>query len=182
LIFDPLIAGVGSEVTPLEFEDKANASGACFGMTLGSPAHDNYKTHYFELLREASRRIKQRNAWYRALTYIKPSGANLKSHENRLPKSCTDCSICNPEVWATQGDYTPTALYAFYREQATLLQTEKLEHGMKKPEGWMDEPHESGKEQSVTSKDLAADDPRMTALQAYISHERRGVKLEPGKH
>lgn len=29
---------------------------------------------------------------------------------------------------------------------------------------------------------LAADDPRMTALQAYVNHERRGVKLEPGKH
>lgn len=29
---------------------------------------------------------------------------------------------------------------------------------------------------------LAADDPKMTALQAYITYERRGVKLEPGKH
>lgn len=29
---------------------------------------------------------------------------------------------------------------------------------------------------------LAADDPQMTALQAYINHERRGVTLEPGKH
>ncbi len=29
---------------------------------------------------------------------------------------------------------------------------------------------------------LAADDPRMIALQAYLTYERRGVKLEPGKH
>lgn len=29
---------------------------------------------------------------------------------------------------------------------------------------------------------LAADDPRMTAIQAYITYERRGIKLEPGKH
>lgn len=29
---------------------------------------------------------------------------------------------------------------------------------------------------------LAADDPRMTAMLAYIVWERRGVKLEPGKH
>jgi len=29
---------------------------------------------------------------------------------------------------------------------------------------------------------LAADDPRMTALQAYVNYERRGAKLEPGKH
>ena len=29
---------------------------------------------------------------------------------------------------------------------------------------------------------LAADDPKMTAILAYIAWERRGVKLEPGKH
>ncbi|HWK72753.1 MAG TPA: hypothetical protein VNQ81_00650 [Povalibacter sp.] len=29
---------------------------------------------------------------------------------------------------------------------------------------------------------LAADDPKMTALLSYIMFERRGVKLEPGKH
>lgn len=29
---------------------------------------------------------------------------------------------------------------------------------------------------------LAADDPKMIALQAYVAWERRGVKLEPGKH
>jgi thiosulfate dehydrogenase len=29
---------------------------------------------------------------------------------------------------------------------------------------------------------LAADDPKMTAMLAYITWERRGVKLEPGKH
>jgi thiosulfate dehydrogenase len=34
----------------------------------------------------------------------------------------------------------------------------------------------------LQGKDLAADDPKMIALQAYMTHERRGVKLEPGKH
>ena len=34
----------------------------------------------------------------------------------------------------------------------------------------------------LEGKNLAADDPRMAALQAYITHERRGVKLQPGKH
>lgn len=29
---------------------------------------------------------------------------------------------------------------------------------------------------------MTLDNPRMTALIAYITHERRGVKLEPGKH
>jgi thiosulfate dehydrogenase len=35
---------------------------------------------------------------------------------------------------------------------------------------------------TLEGKVLAADDPKMTALLTYISHERRGVKLEPGKH
>lgn len=34
----------------------------------------------------------------------------------------------------------------------------------------------------LEGKDLAADDPRMIALQAYIAQERRGVSLAPGKH
>ncbi|MEE9413189.1 MAG: cytochrome C [Methylococcales bacterium] len=29
---------------------------------------------------------------------------------------------------------------------------------------------------------LLADDPKMIAIQAYVTYERRGVKLEPGKH
>ena len=34
----------------------------------------------------------------------------------------------------------------------------------------------------LEGKDLALDDPRMVAMLAYISEERRGVKLAPGKH
>jgi thiosulfate dehydrogenase len=34
----------------------------------------------------------------------------------------------------------------------------------------------------LESETLAADDPKMIALQAYINHERRGVPMAPGKH
>jgi len=34
----------------------------------------------------------------------------------------------------------------------------------------------------LEGKPLAADDPNMIALQAYITNERRGVPLDPGKH
>lgn len=34
----------------------------------------------------------------------------------------------------------------------------------------------------MEGKDLAVDDPRMTAMLAYIHKERRGVELDPGKH
>ncbi len=34
----------------------------------------------------------------------------------------------------------------------------------------------------LEGKKMALDDPRMIALIAYITEERRGVKLDPGKH
>lgn len=34
----------------------------------------------------------------------------------------------------------------------------------------------------LEGEDLATDDPRMIALQAYVYKERRGVELNPGKH
>jgi len=34
----------------------------------------------------------------------------------------------------------------------------------------------------LEGKDLAANDPRMTNMLAYIAHERRGKTLTPGKH
>jgi len=34
----------------------------------------------------------------------------------------------------------------------------------------------------LEGEEMAADDPRMIAMQAYAYKERRGVKLEPGKH
>jgi len=34
----------------------------------------------------------------------------------------------------------------------------------------------------LEGKKMALDDPRMTALIAYITQERKGVKLDPGKH
>lgn len=37
-------------------------------------------------------------------------------------------------------------------------------------------------ENPLETEPLALDDPRMTALQAYITWERRDVKLAPGKH
>jgi len=34
----------------------------------------------------------------------------------------------------------------------------------------------------LEGESLAADDPKMTAILTYMSHERRGKKLSPGKH
>ena len=34
----------------------------------------------------------------------------------------------------------------------------------------------------LEGEEMVADDPRMIAMQAYVYKERRGVKLDPGKH
>jgi len=37
-------------------------------------------------------------------------------------------------------------------------------------------------QQPLEGEPLALDDPRMVAMEAYVAFERRGVKMEPGKH
>jgi len=122
-IFDPAIAGA-NVVKRLSFQDDDDESGCGVKMDLGSPADPNYRRLYFDLWKAAAQRIRSRNAWFRALAYVKPSGANLFSHENRLPNGCETGCICNPQVWAEQGGYTPKALYEFYSLQTAMLAAE----------------------------------------------------------
>ena len=86
----------------------------------GSPADANFRQHYSDLMRAVGAHLRERNDHYRALAYIKISGLNLNTHENRLPND----SITDLRTWAGTGRYTPTALYAFYQEQTQLLATE----------------------------------------------------------
>jgi hypothetical protein len=111
-------------VTALDLQDTQDDGTGCGNrMTLGSPTEAAYQNRYFDLLRKVASHIKSRADWYRALAYIKPSGANLFSHENRLPKRCTAGCVCNPQIFAQHG-YTPTGLYAFYQAQTSLLSSE----------------------------------------------------------
>ena len=116
---------VVTAVKRLQFKDGGSnlAAGKCGSdMDLGSPADEAYGRYYFALLREVAKHIKEKNAWYQALAYIKPSGMNLFTDENRLPKNCTpDCPICNTEEWAVNGDYTPEKLREFYQQQMKVL-------------------------------------------------------------
>ncbi|WP_172332289.1 beta-galactosidase [Mangrovicoccus sp. HB161399] len=87
------------------------------GMFLGDPTDPVYAQRYFQMLRAVADHLRENAARWRALAYVKPSGANLFTHENRLPKRCTPgCAICNSEVWAAAG-YTPEGLYNFYTGQ-----------------------------------------------------------------
>lgn len=115
-----------SGVTPLQLQDGGSddeLSGCGVRMTLGDPTEATYQNLYFDLLRKLATHIKSRSDWYRALAYIKPSGANLFSHENRLPKRCAAGCICNTQLFAQRG-YRPSGLYAFYSAQNALLASE----------------------------------------------------------
>jgi hypothetical protein len=92
-------------------------------MSLGSPTDAAFQKHYFDMLSKVAARIRARADWYRALAYIKPAGANLFSHENRLPKRCSPGCVCNPQVFAENG-YRPSKLYDFFRKQFALLKKE----------------------------------------------------------
>ena len=113
-------------VTRLALQDSGSdgtTTGCGSRMDLGNPTQATYQQHYFDLLRKIAARLKSRADWYRALGYIKPSGANLFSHENRLPKRCETGCVCNTQVFAANG-YTPNGLYAFYQAQNALLASE----------------------------------------------------------
>ncbi|HEV7920639.1 MAG TPA: hypothetical protein VGR02_07600 [Thermoanaerobaculia bacterium] len=119
-----------SGVTPLQLQDSGDDAAGCgVRMTLGSPTQITYQNHYFDLLRKVASHLRARADWYRALAYIKPSGANLLTHENRLPKRCSSGCICNTQVFAEHG-YTPNGLYAFYQAQTALLASEFPEKTM----------------------------------------------------
>lgn len=112
-----------ASVPRLKFEDAGGATASCGNkMDLGNPTRAAYKTLYFNMLTEVANYVKSRADWYRALAYIKISGANLISHENRLPNECNPGCVCAPKVWAEDG-YRPSALYTFYDEQMALMKT-----------------------------------------------------------
>ena len=102
-------------------DDEPRREGSCgVRMDLGNPTDPAFQQRYFELLTKIAGHISARPDWYAALAYVKPSGANLFTLENRLPKRSNEGCISNPQVFAENG-YTPTGLYAFYSAQFALL-------------------------------------------------------------
>lgn len=126
-------------VRRLHLQDSGNDTAGCGArMDLGDPTQTDvqavlrprpylrvthpYREQYFDMLTALAAHLKTRSDWYRALAAVKPSGANLQSHENRLPKRCDTSAgcVCNTDVLAANG-YTPQKLYDFYQAQFELL-------------------------------------------------------------
>lgn len=123
-IFNPVIAG-DRTVSPVTVQLVKDNGTSCFiPWKMGSPADSNYLYHYFEIWKAAAAHLKERNAFYRALAYVKPSGLNEISPENKLPRGCNSvCDVvnCNDKAWAEEGNYSPETVYNFYRKQTALL-------------------------------------------------------------
>lgn len=90
-------------------------------MTLGNPTDELYQKHYFDLIRGVGEHIASNPDWYNSLAYYKISGANLYTHEFRLPNRCEEGCICNTQVWAEAG-YTPEGMYDFVLNQMAVIQ------------------------------------------------------------
>lgn len=130
-----LSLGTGQDGTPdwlftkggvqgYDFQDGGSdlPAGKCGArMTLGDPTDQAYQDRYFAAIRAMAEHVKSNPAWYDAVAYVKISGANLFTHENRLPKRCEPGCVCNPQVWSEAG-YTPAGLLDFYAKEMALLQ------------------------------------------------------------
>lgn len=90
--------------------------------SLGDPGQVEYQEAYEAMLTALGAHVRSNNAWYRAIAYVKLSGANSETHENELPRRCgagNGC-LCNPERWSDAG-YRPAGLFEFYRRQGEVV-------------------------------------------------------------
>lgn len=127
-LFDDVArGGAGLAALELIWNDEADATNpaTCDDTALyADPTSLVYRELYKAALTHVADVLKQNSARYRALAYIKPSGANRATGENRLPTRCKPgCSICNNQVWARAG-YQPSKLYAFYDDQIAHIARE----------------------------------------------------------
>lgn len=85
-------------------------------------------------------------------------------HSSKLGNNTVSCDQCHPNATNTHPETYPK-----FQKQIGKVVTlfEMINWCLINP---------------LEGKPLAADDPKMTALQAYITYERRGIALEPGKH
>jgi thiosulfate dehydrogenase len=85
-------------------------------------------------------------------------------HSGKLGENGVSCDQCHPNATNTHPETYPK----FQKQMGKVISLfEMVNWCIRNP---------------LEGKSLAVDDPKMTALLSYITYERRGVKLEPGKH
>ena len=111
-------------VTGYQFQQNPNMHGLDSDqeiITLANPTDETYQYWYFSAIRALGNHIASNPEWMNAVAYVKPSGANHLTYENRLPNECYAGYICNTQVWAEAG-YTPSGIVDFYEKQLDVIQ------------------------------------------------------------
>jgi len=101
--------------------------------------------------------------WNEAFMAAVKEGDSL-FHSSKLGKNSVSCDMCHPN-----GSNAHPETYPKFQKQLGKVV------GLRDMINWCIQ-------NPLEGTPLAADDPKMTALEAYITYERRGVKLDPGKH
>jgi len=101
--------------------------------------------------------------WNDAFTVVVKEGESL-FHSSKLGANSVSCDMCHPNASNTHPETYPK----FQKQLGKVV-------GLRDMINWCIQ-------NPLQGKPLMADDPKLVALEAYITFERRGVKLEPGKH
>jgi len=101
--------------------------------------------------------------WTKEFMTVVNEGSRL-FHSSTLGKNKVSCDHCHPNAANTHPE-----TYTKFQKQIGRVITlfEMVNWCLRNP---------------LEGEPLAADDPKMVALLAYITYERRGVPLAPGKH
>ncbi len=105
---------------------------------------------------------KQAEEWYQQYLAVVTEGEKI--FHSALGENSVSCDQCHPNASNTHPETYPK-----FQKQLGKVAT------MHEMINWCIR-------NTAEGVNLAADDPKMIALQAYITHERRGVELAPGKH
>ena len=101
--------------------------------------------------------------WYQEFMTVVTKGEAL--HHGGIGEKGVACDMCHPN-----GANTHPETYPKFQNQIGKVAS------LRDMINWCIE------NTAVQGKPLALDDPRMIALEAYLMFERRGVRLDPGKH
>jgi len=85
-------------------------------------------------------------------------------HSGTLGKNKVSCDQCHPNAANTHPETYPK----FQKQLGKVVKLQEMIN-------WCIQ-------NPLEGDPLPLDDSRLTAMEAYITYERRGVKLEPGKH
>jgi cytochrome c len=106
--------------------------------------------------------VNDAEEWYRQYMTVVQKGEKL--FHSALGTNSVSCDQCHPNATNTHPETYPK-----FQKQLGKVATifEMINWCIRNP---------------AEGQPLAADAPDMIALIAYMTHERRGAKLEPGKH